>query len=425
MNKGSIHAPGQFFKKQDLVVQKYGGATLAGPEKIKQVALRIAGLSKAGKKVIVVVSAMGKSTNELIALASQISQNPNRRELDMLLSTGERVSMALLSMALNELSCKAISFTGSQAGILTTDSHLSTYIIDVKSPRVHQALEEGKIVVLAGFQGVSAKRKEITTLGRGGSDITAITMASAMGASRCEILKDVAGVFTADPKIVPNAKTVLHLTHRQLMEMTFWGAQFLHYRSTELAFRNNINLLINSANSTPELDSGTYIQQKTHKDNMFETNEVLSINSHDFVLKVQSLRRNLNQTFRELTNQLEKTEIALPQVLFSQQGEQGTDLYLSGPLEVLTAIQRELPSAHLNPSKQGFSIVKKEFCAVAVTCTGSYNIEMSQKITQALEENGVFIHDLLLSPMSLVSIIDRNQKNRAVEILHSLISSTQ
>ncbi len=174
-----------------LIVQKYGGATLSDPDKIKKIAQRIFNLYQSGGKIVVVVSAMGQTTNQLIELAHQVSKRPPLRELDMLLSVGERISMALLSMALNDLGCPAISFTGSQAGILTDDAHINANIIDVKAFRVEEALKENKVVILAGFQGVSQKTKEITTLGRGGSDITAVAVAGYLKAERCEILKDV------------------------------------------------------------------------------------------------------------------------------------------------------------------------------------------------------------------------------------------
>jgi len=200
-----------------MIVQKYGGMTLADPEKIKAVAARLAEASKKGQKVVAVVSAMGKTTNQLIELANKVSSKPNRREMDTLLTTGERVSMALLSMALHDLGCPAISLTGSQAGILTTDSHVNADIVDVKAFRVQDALGQGKVVVLAGFQGVCPETKEITTLGRGGSDTTAVAMAAFLGADRCEILKDVPAIFTADPQIIPEAKAISHLNYQQLV----------------------------------------------------------------------------------------------------------------------------------------------------------------------------------------------------------------
>lgn len=244
-----------------LVVQKFGGATLSTPEKIRSVAEKIANLRKSGVSVVVVVSAMGQTTNQLIELANQVSKNPTLREMDMLMSVGERISMSLLSMALNDLGCEAISFTGSQAGILTDDDHISANIIDVKPIRVAPALAAGKAVVLAGFQGVSAKTKEITTLGRGGSDITAVAVAQALGAYRCEILKDVDSIFTADPNLVKNAQPIRNLSAQLLFEMTYWGAKVVNYRSSERFLKHsteNLELYIGPAHTTGQ---GTLISR--------------------------------------------------------------------------------------------------------------------------------------------------------------------
>ncbi len=423
-----------------IIVQKYGGATLADPQKIKQVAARLARLSKSGARVIVVVSAMGKSTNQLIELAQQVSQNPNRRELDMLLSTGERVSMSLLSIALNDLNCQAISFTGSQAGILTNNSHLNAYIADVKSPRIEKALSEGKIVVLAGFQGVSPESKEITTLGRGGSDITAMAIASAMKASRCEILKDVDAVFTADPKTVTAAKPIHHLTYEQLMEMTFWGAKVLHYRSVELAFRNQLPLYIGPAATLDEgtinSKEGTLVDTKLNLksknligETMFESNKVLGINSHELVLQLECEHESLGTALAELEEKLEKFEIAAPQVLNTLMSGNKIQLFVTGPLEVLQAIQREFRSSPtktdeaktIEAKKKKITLFEKELSAVAVTCTGSFNTEMPKRISTILEKNKISITSMLMSPMSLVMLIERSQKNLAIKVLHELI----
>ena len=295
-----------------LIVQKYGGATLSDPAKIKQVAARLAQLSKSGKRVIAVVSAMGQSTNQLLEIAQQISPIPNRRELDMLLSTGERVSMALLSMALHDLGCQAISFTGSQAGILTDESHLNAYIQDVKAPRLEEALKAGKIVVLAGFQGVSPLTKEITTLGRGGSDITAIAIASALKADHCEILKDVPAVFSGDPHLIPGAWPLQHLNYDQLSEMTFWGAKVLHYRSVELAKINQVALYVGPASDDSAKGtqiSATHISANGEK--MFELNKILAVNSHDLVLEIGGRQTHLTEALQALENFLTGKEIPL------------------------------------------------------------------------------------------------------------------
>src|SRR6188508_1141946 len=211
------------FERMSIVVQKYGGSSVADIGKLKRVAARVVATARAGHRVCVVVSAMGDTTDELIGLARQISGAPPRRELDMLLSCGERISMALLSMAIAELGEEAISFTGSQSGIMTNDRHSGARIIEVRPVRLLDELERGRVVIVAGFQGVSYKR-EITTLGRGGSDTTAVALAAALGAECCEICSDVDGIYTADPRVVDAAQLLESISHDEMLELAAQGA---------------------------------------------------------------------------------------------------------------------------------------------------------------------------------------------------------
>ncbi len=222
-----------------IVVQKYGGSSVATPERLRQVAARVAAAQGAGLRVVVVVSAMGKTTDELLGLAKSISPSPSRRELDMLLSCGERISMALLAMALSELGVAAISFTGSQSGILTNDRHSGARIIEVRPVRIQDELARGQVVIVAGFQGMSYKR-EITTLGRGGSDTTAVALAAALGATHCEIYSDVDGVYTADPRLVPQAQHIPQLGYAEMQELAAHGAKVLNAQAVEWAQRAGI-----------------------------------------------------------------------------------------------------------------------------------------------------------------------------------------
>src|SRR5262244_3714173 len=205
-----------------IVVQKYGGSSVADVSRIEQVAERVVRTAREGARVCVVVSAMGKTTDELIALARQITEAPPRRELYMLLSTGERIAMALLAMAIEKRGLEAISFTGSQSGIITNDRHSGARIIEVRPVRIQDELERGRVVIVAGFQGMSYKR-EITTLGRGGSDTTAVALAAALGASYCEICSDVDGVYTADPKVVPEARRLDTISYEEMQELAEHG----------------------------------------------------------------------------------------------------------------------------------------------------------------------------------------------------------
>jgi aspartate kinase len=233
-----------------LVVQKYGGSSVSDAERIKRVAERIVATKKEGHDVCVVVSAMGDTTDELLDLAQQVSPLPPGRELDMLLTAGERISMALLAMAIQSLGLSARSFTGSQAGVITDSSHGRARIIDVTPGRITEAIGKGHIAIVAGFQGVSQDTKDITTLGRGGSDTTAVALAAALGAEVCEIYSDVDGVYSADPRIVPNARHQKTVSYEEMLELAASGAKILHLRCVEYARRYNVPLVVRSSFST-------------------------------------------------------------------------------------------------------------------------------------------------------------------------------
>jgi aspartate kinase len=230
-----------------IVVQKYGGSSVADVQRLRQVADRIMRTRQQGHDVVVVVSAMGDTTDELLAMAKVVSPNPERRELDMLLTAGERISMALLSMAIRDLGGDAISFTGSQSGIITNDRHVDARIIEVRPYRVQDELARGKIVVIAGFQGVSYRR-EVTTLGRGGSDTTAVAMAAALNAEYCEICSDVDGVYSADPRVVPDARRIGTLSYEETQEMAEAGAKVLNAQAVEFAKEKGIAIYARATN---------------------------------------------------------------------------------------------------------------------------------------------------------------------------------
>jgi len=233
-----------------LVVQKYGGSSVGDAERIRRVAERIVDRKKAGDDVVVVVSAMGDTTDELLDLAKQVAPVPPAREMDMLLTSGERISNALVAMAIHTLGAEARSFTGSQAGVITDSSHGKARIIDVTPGRVRSALDEGAIVLVAGFQGVSQDSKDITTLGRGGSDTTAVALAAALHADVCEIYTDVDGVFSADPRIVPDARRLENVSYEEMLEMAACGTKVLMLRCVEYARRYNVPVHVRSSYST-------------------------------------------------------------------------------------------------------------------------------------------------------------------------------
>ncbi len=376
-----------------LIVQKYGGATLATPQKIKNIARRISDSKKSGTNIVAVVSAMGQTTNQLIELAHQVSENPSLRELDMLLSVGERTSMALLTMALNDLNCPAISFTGSQAGILTDESHIAANIIDVKAFRVSEALQINKVVILAGFQGVSPITKEITTLGRGGSDTTAVAMAAYLNADHCEILKDVDSIFTADPKSIPNAKPIRHLHFSQLLEMTTWGAKVLHYKSVQMAKDKNVKLYVGPA--TDKASAGTWISA----DHKSEKNIPLAVNTHSKILEIENTSVDL--FFADLI----KNQIGFPQII--KQTDQS--LFITGSTENLSAIEKKYP------------LKNTKLCSVSLTMTQSMTTEIKHQIEQKIKSENIEIIDQIQTELSLNLILSSKNKDHAIQLLHAMI----
>ncbi len=417
------------------VVKKFGGATLATPEQIKQVASILSECHRRGENIVAVVSAMGQTTNELINLAHQVSTKPKRRELDMLLTTGERISMSLLSMALNDLNCPAISFTGSQAGILTDDSHLNAFITELNPTRVREALDKKQIVIIAGFQGVSPKTKEITTLGRGGTDTTAVAIAAALSADSCEILKEVPGVFTADPNLCVNAKPIHQLSYQQMLEMTFWGAKVLHYRSVELAIHRNVPIYIGPARHNeqgtwvrPQEENMTIIQTTNlASSTIFESIQILSLNSHSEVLELSWDTLSLTEGLQKLKSELLKKEISFPQLLCSENIAKSksetnsslpsstiTTLYITGPSETLNAIKKENSS---------FYKIDHTWCTVTATCSGASTPEIAAMVFDQLEKHQIKPIRMWMSGMSCTVLLEQQHRTQAITLLHSLVNT--
>lgn len=390
------------------IVQKYGGACLETPEKLRAVAKSLASLHAKGHRVVVIVSAMGKTTDSLVKLAYEVSPNPNRRELDMLLSTGERVSMSLMSMALADLGVPAISFTGSQAGLMTDDSHSGARIVDVKPIRVREELEKNRVVVLAGFQGVNPVTKEITTLGRGGSDTTAVAMAAALKADRCEIVKEVDGVCSADPRLVADSRPLRHLDLSSLGEMCFWGAKVLHFRCVELARSQNVPLVIKMWGS--EADSSTKITNEVQN---MEIGKVLSVNSHARVEHIEVDSKSLNDGFEKLAAHLKTGALAWPQILASAYDNGKTRMMLTADGESLDALLRSL--------KGEMRQHRATLSSVSLTCFGGVSSELPNKALQVLSKAGITADKYVLSPHSVTLIVPPASREAAVKALHELV----
>ena len=278
---------GESTARAGTVVMKFGGTSVGDPEKLKDVAARIVAAHAEGTRVVAVLSAMGDTTDELVRLAYEISPRPEPRELDMLISVGERISCALAAMAIHDLGDEAISLTGSQAGIVTDTVHGKAKIVDVRARRIHEALDQDKVVLVAGFQGVSTSL-DITTLGRGGSDTTAVALAAALAASHCEIYTDVAGVFTADPRIVPSARKLHAVSYDEMLELAASGAKVLQLRSVEVARNYGVKLHVRSTFSD---DDGTWV---TEEDERMLEKAIISGVAHTFdeaVYRVRSVDR--------------------------------------------------------------------------------------------------------------------------------------
>lgn len=391
------------------IVQKYGGACLETPEKLRAVASHLAELHAKGHRVVVIVSAMGKTTDELIKLAYQVSPHPNRRELDMLLTTGERISMALMSMALVDLGVPAISFTGSQAGVMTDDSHSQARIVDVRPIRVREELDRGRVVVLAGFQGVNPATKEITTLGRGGSDTTAVAMAATLKAERCEIVKEVDGVCSADPRVVPDSKPLRELDFASLSEMCFWGAKVLHFRCVEMAESQNVPLVIKRWGAAAE---STLISKEVKS---MESGKVLSVNSLARVEHIGIESADLNSAFEKFALHLKQNGLSWPQLLASTYQDGKCRIMLSADNESLDALIRTVEKT------AGFSRLMQPLSSVSVTCYGSVASDLPHRALQALSAQKISAEKYILSPHTLTVFVAPAQREPAVRALHSLI----
>jgi aspartate kinase len=396
-------------RNNPIIVQKYGGACLATPAKIRAVANRLAELRSRGYRVVAIVSAMGKATDELVKMAYQVSQHPNRRELDMLLTTGERISMSLMSMALSDLGVPAISFTGSQAGVMTDDSHSSARILDVRPTRVIEELGRGRIVVLAGFQGVNPVTREITTLGRGGSDTTAVAMAAALKAECCEIIKEVDGVCSADPSIVANARPLRRLDFACLSEMCFWGAKVLHFRSVELAQSQNVALVLK------KWGGAEYSTQVIKEVIGMETGKALAVNSMARIEHVEIDSKDLHQGFEKFAQHLKQNGLSWPQLIASAFAAGKTRIMVSGDSETLDTLMRTLQS------RKDLRKQREILSSVSLTCFGGVSSDLPFRTIGILRQHGIITDKIILSAQSVNLFVPAESRETAVKALHSLI----
>ena len=395
-----------------LLVQKYGGSSVATPALIQRVAQRVVAARRAGHDLVVVVSAMGKTTDNLIGLAEEITDYPGDREMDMLLSSGERVSMALLSMAINAMGCEAISLTGSQCGIITDTSHRKARIMEIKGDRIFEELGKGKVVIVAGFQGVSLER-EVTTLGRGGSDRTAVALAHRLKAELCEIYTDVDGVFTADPRIVPDARKLDVISSDEMLELASSGAKVMEAKSVEFANKYNVTIHVRSSFNE---HSGTIIKRE---DAMME--QVL----------VRGIAHELNEakvTFRgvpdrpgvvaEIFSRLSDANVNVDMIVQNVSESGVTDVSFTvqkvdmrTALGICEGVKDKLQAKEVTADE--------EIAKVSVVGVGMRSHSgVAAKMFQALADEGINIEMISTSEIRISCVIQSSEVERAVRVLH-------
>jgi aspartate kinase len=402
-----------------LVVQKYGGSSVADADGIKRVAQRIVATRKAGHAVVVVVSAMGDTTDELRDLASQVSPLPPGRELDMLLTAGERISMALLAMAIANLGLEGRSFTGSQAGVITDSAHGKARIIDVTPGRIQLALDDGAIPIVAGFQGVSQTTKDITTLGRGASDTTAVALAAALGADVCEIYTDVDGVFTADPRIVPGARRIPRISYEEMLEMAACGAKVLMLRCVEYARRYAIPIHVRSSFSSR---AGTWVTGTATQEDGEMEQAIISGVAHDrseakiTVVGVPDKVGEAARIFRAIAAASINIDMIVQNISAAATGR--TDISFTVPREDGQAAMASLRQLQ---DEVGFESLLYDDRIGKVSVVGAgmrSHPGVSATFFGALAEAGVNIEMISTSEIRISVVVDENDVRVAVDAAH-------
>lgn len=395
-----------------LIVQKYGGSSVADAEKIKNVARRVARAKDAGNDLVVVVSAMGDTTDDLIKLAYEISEQPNERELDVLLSTGEIVSSTLLAMALGSLGYKAISLTGAQAGIETDSSYSRARILRVDPKRVISELKKGKIVIVAGFQGVT-REMDITTLGRGGSDTTAVALAASINAEVCQIYTDVEGVYTADPRIVPKARKLEEIGYEEMLELATYGAKVMHNRAVELGWLYNVPILVASSFTD---SPGTLICKEA---SMETRNKVRGIAHDTNVAKITIIGVPDHPGIAAaLFEPLARANISVDTIVQNASVDNITDLtFTVARNDMMKAMSIIEPVAKSIGAKRCVS--DATLAKVSIVGTGMQNTPgYAARMFRALYEQGINIQLITTSEIRITCIISEDRVRDAVRALH-------
>ena len=396
-----------------LIVQKYGGTSVADPERIRAVAEHVAFTKRHGNDVVVVVSAMGKSTDNLIKLANDVSLVQPARELDMLLTTGERISMTLVCMALAGVGIDAISFTGSQVGIITDTVHTKAKILEVKGDRVREALAQGKVCVVAGFQGVSTD-KEITTLGRGGSDTTAVALAAALDADSCEIYTDVTGVFSADPRIVPQARKLQHINFDEMLEMAGAGSKVLALRSVEFARNHNVPIQVRSSFTW---EPGTWVtSQEPSMEDPIISGVVTDVSEAKVTVRKVPDRPGISASLFE---QLAESNVNVDMIVQNTSTDGNTDISFTVPKAdmkvaqgIVESVAKEIGAAGI---AQDDSIAKISLVGAGMKTSPG----IAAKMFRTLADNGVNIEMISTSTIRISVVIAAADLEKAARSLHT------
>ena len=394
-----------------LIVQKYGGTSVADTNSLKLVAERIIECKEDNNDVVVVPSAMGSSTDELIHLASQLSEKPTPREMDMLLSAGERITMSLLSMHLNSLGYSSFSLTGSQAGIITTSRHGKAEIEEITGERVKEGIDQGDIVIVAGFQGFNRDTREITTLGRGGSDATAVALAAALGAERCEIFTDVEGVYTADPRIITNAQLIDEITYDEMLEMSSSGAGVLMARSVEFGRRYNVPIIVKS---TFKNNKGTLVKEK-----VMEEAIVSGVTHNDKEIKftlfgVPDQPGIAGTVFGSLSEIGTNVDMIVQNV----SKDSITDISFTAPSEQQSEVEEVLKQISDKLNAKGFD-VDQNIGRVSIIGAGMKSESgVASKMFKILGESGINISMISTSPIRVSCVINSKDIDQALSVLH-------
>ncbi|MGA9314303.1 MAG: aspartate kinase [Solirubrobacteraceae bacterium] len=399
----------------EIVVMKFGGTSVADAERIKRAAARIVAKREAGHSVVVVLSARGKTTDELISMAEEVSAAPDPREMDMLLSTGERISCALCAMAIDDLGHRAISLTGSQAGIVTDESHTKARIIDVRAERILSALAEDRIVLVAGFQGVSTTSSDVTTLGRGGSDTTAVALAAAVGAEVCEIYTDVPGVFSADPRIVPDARKLASVSFEEMLEMAASGAGVLQLRSVEYA--RNYGVRIHCRSSFEDSPGTVVVSEGENMEKALIT--AVTHSTSDSMVTLIGVRHEPGVAAR-IFEALAEANVNVDMI------DQNVPTSAGGNAEISFTVPHEdlrVATGALEPmAGDVFASMstRREMGKVSIVGAGMRSHPgVAAKVFRVLNDEGINIEMISTSPIKISCVIAREHVEQAVQALHS------